>query len=365
MTFFSHLSPYGATVIEMKESFIESIPLPFASVAFSDSYHLALLRNLGVDGGMVVFSRPSDSYYVSSTVGLPPVLPSTELEIASFCNLISGDMINFNGNVLRMESVTAHLPKMRMLVKKAGYRYVRIYRINDFLATNGYWLMFFRDLPAANAAGQIINRSLSSPQFRESITDLVFTSPKGSALDEIVHSWVTLLDKRDKETEEHTKRVAWMAVQLARKIGMEGVQLEDFHRGALLHDIGKIVIPDEILLKPGSLTESEWKIMRLHPSIVKDLLRNFNIPLVILEIPYAHHEKWDGSGYPHGLKGDQIPLSARIFSIVDVWDAMLVDRPYRKRFERPQVIEYIQKQRGLHFDPQITDVFLHMVGNGF
>ena len=351
-------------MIEMKESFIESIPLPFASVAFSENYHLALLRNLGVDGGLVAFSRPADSYYVSSTVGLPPVLPSTELEISSFCKLISRDMINFNGNVLRMESVIAHLPKMQGLVNDAGYKYMRIYRINDFLAANGYWLMFFQELPAANAAGQIINRSLSSPQFRESISGLVSSTPEGDALDEIVNNWVPLLDKRDKETEEHTKRVARMAVELARLIGMEDCQIKDFYRGALLHDIGKIVIPNEILYKPGALTEAEWKIMRLHPRIVKDLLRNFDFPRPILEIPYAHHEKWDGSGYPHGLKGEQIPLSARVFSIVDVWDAMLADRPYRKRFKRPEVLAYIQDQRGKHFDPQITDVFLHMVGTG-
>jgi len=354
----------GVTIVESRESFIESIPLPFASVAFSDSYHLALLRNLHVDGGMVVFSRPPEAFYISSIVGFPPILPSTEYEVSKFCNLIAKDKLRFNGNVLRMKTVVNHLPKMELIVKKAGYQYLRIYRVNDFLATNGYWLMFFRRLKEANSAGQVINRSLSSPQFQDSISELVNSASTDEALDEIVNSWVTLLDRRDKETRSHTTRVAGLAVRLARMLGLDGEILKNFHRGALLHDIGKIVIPDEILYKPGSLSESEWKIMQLHPHIVRDLLKEFDIPEEVLEIPCSHHEKWDGSGYPRGLKKEEIPLAARIFSIVDVWDAMLVDRPYRKKFAREHVVEYIQTQQGKHFDPRVADTFLQLVSTG-
>lgn len=354
----------GATIIQSKESFIESIPLPFASVAFSDSYHLALLRNLKVDGGMVVFSRSPDSYYVSSAVGFPTILPSAEYEIARFCNLIAREQLNFNGNVLRMNKVITRVPKMQRLVNQAGYKYLRIYRVNDFLATSGYWLMFFRSLKHANSAGLLINRSLSSPQFHDSVSELVQTSSNEDALDEIINSWVTLLDRRDKETRSHTTRVADLAVKLAKLLGLNGEDLKNFRRGALLHDIGKIVIPDEILYKPGSLSESEWKIMQLHPRIVTDLLREFDIPEEVMEIPCLHHEKWDGSGYPNGLSGEQIPLSARIFSIVDVWDAMLVDRPYRKKFERDHVVDYIQDQQGKHFDPRVTEIFLQLVSTG-
>ncbi|MBN2044188.1 MAG: HD domain-containing protein [Anaerolineales bacterium] len=354
----------GAKIIESKESFIESIPLPFASVAFSDNYHLALLRNLHVDGGMVVFSRPPDSYYVSSAVGFPPIIPSTEVEIARFSKRISNDRLKFNGNVLRLQKEVVRYPRMQTLLNQSGYQYLRIYRVNDFLATSGYWLMFFRKLKEANSAGLLINRSLSSPQFHDSITELVNASTNEEALDEIVDSWVNLLDKRDKETKEHTRRVADLAVKLAQRLGFSGERLKNFRRGALLHDIGKIVIPDEILLKPGALSESEWKIMRLHPRIVKDLLKEFEIPDEVMEIPSSHHEKWDGSGYPNGLRGEAIPLSARIFSIVDVWDAMLVDRPYRKKFPRPQVVDYIQNQQGKHFDPQVTETFMQMVATG-
>lgn len=343
---------------------MESIPLPFASVAFSDSYHLALLRNLHVDGGMVVFSRPPESFYISSVVGFPPILPSAEFEVSKFCNMIASEQLNFNGNVLRMNKVLSCLPKMHTLVHQAGFNHLRIYRINDFLATSGYWLMFFRGLQAANSAGLVINRSLSSPQFHESVTELMRSSTRGEALDEIINSWVTLLDRRDKETRSHTNRVAELAVRLAGMLGLNGESLTNFRRGALLHDIGKIVIPDEILYKPGSLSESEWKIMQLHPRIVTDLLKDFNIPTEVLEIPCSHHEKWDGSGYPNGLSGEDIPLSARIFSIVDVWDAMLVDRPYRKRFEREDVVGYIQSQQGKHFDPRVTEIFLQLVSTG-
>ncbi|MFN2145153.1 MAG: HD-GYP domain-containing protein [Anaerolineales bacterium] len=354
----------GATIIESKESFIESIPLPFASVAFSDSYHLALLRNLQVDGGMVLFSRPPDAFYISSAVGFPSILPSVEYEVSKFCNLIANDKVKFNGNVLRLHNLVKRLPKLQTLVNQAGYQYLRIYRVNDFLATSGYWLMFFQGLKEANSAGQVINRSLSSPQFHDTITGLVRAAPSEHALDEIIDSWVNLLDKRDKETRSHTIRVAGLAVRLARMLGLEKEALKNFRRGALLHDIGKIVIPDEILYKPSSLSESEWKIMQLHPRIVKDLLKDFDIPEEVLEIPSSHHEKWDGSGYPLGLKREEIPFSARIFSIVDVWDAMLVDRPYRKKFDRDHVINYIRSQQGIHFDPRVTEVFLQLVASG-
>lgn len=365
MTLPSHQpSSNGVTVIESKESFIESIPLPFASVAFSDSYHLALLKNLQVDGGMVIFSRTPDTYYISSVVGFPPILPSAEKEVSKFGNMITRDKLKFNGNVLRLHNIIAQLPEMQTLINQAGYQYLRIYRVNDFLAANGYWLMFFRSMKEANSAGQVINRSLSSPQFHDSISGLVKSVPSEGALDEIINSWVNLLDKRDKETRSHTIRVASLAIRLARTLGLDGDALKNIRRGALLHDIGKIVIPDEILYKPSSLSESEWKIMQLHPRIVKDLLKDFNIPDEVLEIPCSHHEKWDGSGYPLGIRKEEIPLSARIFSIVDVWDAMLVDRPYRKRFERDQVIGYIQSEQGKHFDPRVTEIFLQMVTTG-
>jgi len=364
MSLSSQLPASGQTVLETIEPLLASVPLPFASVVFSDNYHLALLRNLGVDGGMVVFSHPADSFYLSSVVAFPPVSPGVELEIARLSKLVSRGVIRTNDDVIKMDSVCAYLPGLCKLVHQAGYQYLRVYQINDFLAASGYWLMFFRTRIAANRAGGVISTSLSSPQFRETFTEQLFGTAQEEALDEIISSWVTLLDKRDKETEAHTRRVAKLAVRLAVLLGMDGDSIKNVHRGALLHDVGKIVIPDEILYKPGALTDSEWQIMRLHPKIVRDLLKNFNIPDDVLEIPLAHHERWDGSGYPNRLKGEEIPLSARIFSVVDVWDAMLVDRPYRPKFPRSQVIDYIREQSGKHFDPMVAEMFLSLAEAG-
>ena len=137
----SQLPATGKAVIEIKESLIESVPLPFASVALSDNYHLALLRNLGVDGGLAVFSNSADSFYVSSTVSLPPITPAAERDISSFCKLVDKGLVKANNSVIRIQTVCAHLPALCTFFNKAGYQYLRVYRINDFLAASGYWLL--------------------------------------------------------------------------------------------------------------------------------------------------------------------------------------------------------------------------------
>jgi HD-GYP domain-containing protein (c-di-GMP phosphodiesterase class II) len=129
-------------------------------------------------------------------------------------------------------------------------------------------------------------------------------------------------------------------------------------RGALLHDIGKMGVPDQILLKPGKLTEEEWEIMSKHPVYAYDMLRRIPYLHRALEIPYSHHEKWDGTGYPRGLSGNQIPLVARVFSVIDVWDALTSNRPYRPGWSKEKAIEYIREQSGKHFDPKVVEVFL-------
>jgi putative nucleotidyltransferase with HDIG domain len=166
------------------------------------------------------------------------------------------------------------------------------------------------------------------------------------------------LDMRDHETEGHSSRVAEMTERLAVKIGMSEADLVHVRRGALLHDIGKLSIPDNILLKPGQLTPDEWEIMRKHPVYAYELLAPIAHLRPALDIPYCHHEKWDGSGYPRGLKGDQIPMAARIFAIVDVWDALNSDRPYRPAWPRERIMDYIRANIGLHFDPAIAQRFI-------
>jgi PAS domain S-box-containing protein len=180
------------------------------------------------------------------------------------------------------------------------------------------------------------------------------------AYETTLEGWSRALDLRDKETEGHTQRVTKMTVKLARSFGLNEAELVDVRRGALLHDIGKMGVPDNILLKPGELTEQEWKQMRMHPVYAYDLLSHIAYLRQALNIPYYHHEKWDGTGYPRGLKGEAIPLTARIFAVVDVWDALISDRPYRAAWTKEQAREYIRTSAGTHFDPQVVAVFMQM-----
>jgi putative nucleotidyltransferase with HDIG domain len=185
------------------------------------------------------------------------------------------------------------------------------------------------------------------------------------AYDATIEGWSHALDLRDKDTEGHTLRVTEMALKIARALGVEEDQLVHMRRGGLLHDIGKMAVPDDILLKPEPLTDEEWTIMRLHPQLAYDWLVSIPFLRQALEIPYYHHEKWDGTGYPHGLKGELIPLAARIFAIADVWDALTNDRPYRKAWPHSKAIEYIHKKSGSYFDPQIVEVFSSHISSTF
>ena len=180
------------------------------------------------------------------------------------------------------------------------------------------------------------------------------------AYETTLEGWSRALDLRDKETEGHTQRVTEMTVNLARNFGLSEAELVDVRRGGLLHDIGKMGVPDHILLKPGELTAEERKLMRMHPVYAYDLLSHIAYLHTALDIPYCHHEKWDGSGYPRGLKGDQIPLVARIFAVVDVWDALTSDRPYRPAWTKEKAREHIRALSGTHFDPKIVELFLKL-----
>ena len=181
------------------------------------------------------------------------------------------------------------------------------------------------------------------------------------AYDKTIEGWVLALDLRDRETEGHTQRVTEMTVRLARVLGCTDEEIVQIRRGALLHDMGKMGIPDEILQKPGPLTDEEWIVMRRHPQYAYQMLSPISYLNQALIIPYSHHERWDGSGYPHGLKSDQIPLFARLFAVVDVWDALSSDRPYRKRMPPREVTEYLEKEAGRLFDPAIVEKFVPLI----
>jgi PAS domain S-box-containing protein/putative nucleotidyltransferase with HDIG domain len=176
-----------------------------------------------------------------------------------------------------------------------------------------------------------------------------------------IEGWSYALDLRDRETEGHTKRVTEMAMRLARTMGYDEEQLLQVRRGALLHDIGKMAIPDRILHKEGPLNDEEWVIMRKHPVYSFELISSIDFLRPALDIPHYHHERWDGSGYPEKLKGEGIPLTARIFAVVDVWDALSFDRPYRRAWSEEKVLEYIRSQSGIQFDPHVVDVFLDLI----
>jgi putative nucleotidyltransferase with HDIG domain len=181
------------------------------------------------------------------------------------------------------------------------------------------------------------------------------------AYDETIEGWSLVLELRDQTTLGHAQRVAEVSCTLAARMGVAEVDLLPMRRGALLHDIGNMAIPDQILLKPGPLTEEEWQLIRTHPVQGYNMLLPVKFLRSALDIPYSHHEKWDGSGYPLGLAGEQIPFAARLFAVVDVYDALLSDRPYRRGWTKKKALEYIRSASGSHFDPGMVREFLKMI----
>jgi putative nucleotidyltransferase with HDIG domain len=213
------------------------------------------------------------------------------------------------------------------------------------------WLAFLETLGGQTAIA--IENSILFQNLQRTNFELMM------AYDATIEGWSHALDLRDRETEGHTLRVTDTTIKLATAMNIDEHALVSMRRGALLHDIGKMGVPDNILLKPARLTEEEWKVMRLHPQLAYEWLTPIGYLKDSLEIPYCHHERWDGRGYPRGLKGELIPVSARIFTVADVWDALTSDRPYRRAWPTAKVIEYIRENSGVRFDPRIVEVFLN------
>jgi putative nucleotidyltransferase with HDIG domain len=219
---------------------------------------------------------------------------------------------------------------------------------------NPEWLDFLETL--AGQAAITIDQTQLFDDLQRANLELII------AYNATIEGWSHAMDLRDKETEGHTQRVTEMTITLAKAMGIKEKEMLHIRRGALLHDIGKMGVPDSILLKEGKLTAKEWVIMRQHPTFSYEMLQPIRYLQQSLDIPYCHHEKWDGTGYPRGLKAEQIPLVARIFAVIDVWDAVTIDRPYRKAWTKQRALKYIREQSGKHFDPKVVKAFLELFG---
>lgn len=213
--------------------------------------------------------------------------------------------------------------------------------------------VFYRDITGRKRAEEFLRQSESRlQQLNEELLRVY---------DATIEGWSKAMDLRDKETEGHTLRVTEMTLELAQMMGVADNELVHIRRGALLHDIGKMGIPDSILLKPGLLTPEERRIIEQHPVLAYEMLNPIEYLRPALDIPYLHHEKWDGTGYPLGLRGQEIPLSARLFAVVDVYDALTSSRPYRESWTPERALQYIASEAGKHFDPQVVTIFLNYI----
>lgn len=226
----------------------------------------------------------------------------------------------------------------------------------DLTPIDPEWINYFETL-AGQAAIAISNSELikSLQKKNEELLE---------AYESTIVGWANALEIRDEETFGHSERVLALSIKVAHELKMDEKSIPDFRRGVLLHDIGKIGIPDSILMKPGSLDESEWIIMRQHPVFAYQLLKGVSFLKHALDVPYCHHERWNGTGYPRGLKGEDIPLPARIFSVVDVWDALTNDRPYRKAWSKEKTLDYLKENAGTQFDPHVVDLFIDLITKG-
>lgn len=262
------------------------------------------------------------------------------------------------------------IEKFTGLIMKSQYRIVSIYLLLGML-----WI-FFSDMAveylfeskeqlilAQNIKGWFFITFTGSLLFvliNNEINKLkVLNTQLTNSYKQTIDGWINVMDLHNKETKDHTQRVTLMTIEFAKIYGITNKdELDIIGRGAVLHDIGKIGVSDAILLKPGKLDEKEWSQIKKHPQIAHDIISDINFLKPSIDIPYYHHEKWDGSGYPSGIKGELIPIAARLFAVIDVWDALIHPRVYKSAWSEQKVLSYIQEEAGKHFDPEIVKLFL-------
>ena len=345
-----------------------------ATTAFGQMYQLAYA------------SISPELIILKTSANFKTILAEQEVEVEG--RLITDVLPEFIGSedalhlVLNHAMPALHIGMINRKQADGNLRYLNfhIYLLDEFITGSG--LVFLaEDITALGATNQKVlqqrneTRLLQQALSRAYAELQVFASANQKsaedalqmanqelqdAYDRTMEGWVRALDLRDRETEGHTVRVAEITVRLARILGIPESEILHVRRGALLHDIGKMGVPDRILLKEDKLTEEEWNVMRKHPNYAHEMLSPISYLHKAIDIPYCHHEKWDGSGYPRGLVGEEIPLAARLFAVVDVWDALLSSRSYRKGWPYARVMEYIVANSGSHFDPKITEQFLRL-----
>jgi putative nucleotidyltransferase with HDIG domain len=325
-------------------------------------------EQLAVDAaGVLVFNEPLQSLEFTAGRGLlsPGMLgtrqrlgegqagkAALERQMVQIPDVAASRAVFSRSNFIKAEQVAAYFA-IPLITKGKLKGVLEVYQRTP-LYPNEEWLDFLNTL-ASQAAIAIDNVQMFEHLQRS-------TDELELAYDATIEGWSHALDLRDKETEGHTQRVTELTVRLARLFGISEMDLVQVRWGALLHDIGKMGVPDGILLKPGPLTDEEWVVMKKHPGLAYELLTPIRFLRQALDIPYCHHEKWDGSGYPRGLKGDRIPLVARIFAVVDVWDAVTSDRPYRLAWSQEKARQHIREGAGTHFDPHVVEKFFEELG---
>ena len=329
-----------------------------------------VLTQLHVDAASILLLNPV-SHALDYIAQRGFRVPSTEQWHLGLSEGFAGSVANERRIVHSQElSDETNTPAYEQLIENEGF--VSYFGIPLIVKgeVNGVLEIFHRTMLKPNTEWMDFLEALSSQASIAIDSILTYNDLQNSNLklemtyDLTLRGWSRALDMRDKETEGHSERVTDMTMQLARALAVDEEEMEHIRHGALLHDVGKIGIPNSILLKPGPLTAEEWEVMRTHPFRAYELLSPIPYLRSALEIPYCHHEKWDGSGYPRGLKGEEIPLAARIFAINDVFDALSSDRPYRKAWPEAEIYAHLKAESGKLFDPKVVKAFLKMKEEG-
>jgi HD-GYP domain-containing protein (c-di-GMP phosphodiesterase class II) len=362
-----------STTLLSKNNELESLHTVDLAIASSDDQQSVLdtilkqaVEHLGIDAAdILLYDSEAAELSLGARIGFrTEALLHTRLHAGEgFAGraLESPEVIIFNGLDTHEESFNRSptfsgegfffYAGKRLIVKSKIVGVLELFRRSPFRQYPS-WELYFKAL-AGQAAVALNNSSLLSG-LRNANEELL------AANEATIEGWAEALELRDRETEGHSRRVMEMTLDMARRFGIAGDELECIRHGALLHDIGKMGIPDSILLKPGPLSAEEFEVMKRHPTIARNLLSRLRFLDKAMDIPYCHHEKWDGSGYPRGLAGEGIPLSARLFAVVDVWDALRSDRPYRSGWPEDKVLAHIASLSGSHFDPEAVDAFIQL-----